>query len=126
LVADLFYHLLGAEALMASMVSTARAGAALFTAPAIWAAHQLTSYALVAKTCRDQLVFIPLPTLPALVVIAAAVFVSLRARKATSSDIGLSRAQRFLTEVGLFTAALFAFAIGLQGIAAMILSGCQQ
>jgi hypothetical protein len=36
------------------------------------------------------------------------------------------RLQRFVAEIALFAAALFAFAIILQGIAALILNGCQQ
>lgn len=111
---------------MAHAISTARAGAALFTSAAVWAAHQLASYALVSMTCREQLVFIPLLTLLGLAAIAAGAFVSFGARRATQSDAGLPRAQRFLADVGLLAAAMFAFAIALQGIAAMVLNGCQQ
>jgi hypothetical protein len=104
-------------------------GAGFFAGPAAWALHQQIGYMLVPVSCQARTMLVPIVTLLAVVLALAGSYLSWmpwRAAEAGESAADAIRARRFLAILSAWSAALFAFAILLQGAATLILNGCQR
>jgi len=103
--------------------------AGFFAGPAAWALHQQIGYMLVRASCLNHTLLVPIVTLLTVVLALAGGYLSwMPWRTAEENETAANgiRAHRFLAKLSALFGALFAFAILLQGSAALFLNSCQR
>lgn len=96
--------------------------AGLASGPASWAVSTQANYALVTLTCRTQL---PL-TVATAALFAAVAFAGGAASFQAWRQAARGGAARFISGIGIWSGVLFGAVVLLQGIAGLILSGCER
>jgi len=104
--------------------SDAKIGASLILAPAAWAASTQLGEILPYADCANRGGSSALAALSAAVIAAASAGVSLHG--ISRPCMGGHPTMRFIGLVGALTALVFAYALGLQTVAALVLSGCER
>jgi hypothetical protein len=102
------------------------ASAGLIIAPAIWAADMQAGQILPYPACHLQTPFTAILSFTSLILALASGYVSWRARQAIAPGAPESGSLRFIAALGYLAALIFAFALLLQGIAGIMLTGCEQ
>lgn len=96
--------------------------AGLAAGPASWAVSTQANYALVPLACHTQL-YLTVATAAVLAAVAlAGGAVSYRSWR----QAGQTAVARFLSGIGVWSGVLFGTVVVLQGIAGLILSGCER
>ena len=103
----------------------------LLVGAAAWAISTQLSYSLVSISCDSAAGFVPLIAMISLTVAIVGGALSLPAwsadeRQTVRAGGGDARPRRFFAVISVLTALVFALAILLQGVASLIVSGCQR
>lgn len=101
--------------------------AGLLAGPMAWAISTQLNYALVEWQCGSRLPVIQLAALALILVALAGGAVSWRAWRCGGASFKAERTldtERFVSMLGMLTAALFAAVILMQGLASLILDEC--
>jgi hypothetical protein len=125
--ADLSASLLVSEALnvRVNWLKEGIPSAGLYAGAVAWSANTQAGYSLVSWACaHDARILFPLLALIFAVASGIGAFASWRAVSAPRS--ANTAASRLLARIGVLSACLFALAIILQGIASLVLTGCER
>jgi hypothetical protein len=99
--------------------------AGLWVAPLVWAVNMQLGQILPYTDCRSQLHVSAVVSLIAAVIAALSGLASWRSAKPSSAD-ALGETASFAGTVSSLAALVFTFALIMQGIASMVLTGCER
>jgi hypothetical protein len=103
------------------------ASAGLWLAPLVWAVNMQLGQLLPELDCRAHVKLSAITSFTAAAIAALTTVVSWRSGKRFNTESGLpGDTMNFIAVTSALAALLFTFALGLQGIAAMVLSGCER
>jgi hypothetical protein len=100
--------------------------AGLAVASAAWAASTQLGEILPYLDCQHQAPFSALASVSGLLLAAAAAALSWRASKRAAGAAPLTAISAFIGALSALSALIFAFALSMQGVASLVLSGCER
>jgi hypothetical protein len=98
----------------------------LVAAPLLWVVNMQASQILPYLDCGKLVRSTALLPLFSLLVVLGSGWISWRARSSLSEDNTSTRPKRFVAALGGFSALIFAFALLLQAMAGVALTGCER
>jgi cytochrome c oxidase subunit III len=128
LASDLRLHLLDpADMSTSRIVSHLLLWAGLWVAPLVWAANMQLGQILPYADCRSQLHGSALASMIAATIAALSGLASWRSARSASADADVSgETVSFAGTLSSLAALVFTFALVMQGIASMVLTGCER
>jgi hypothetical protein len=112
---------------MSKTVSNLLASTGLWLAPSAWAINMQLGQVLPYVECRRQLHLSVIASFAGATLAIIAAVVSWRSAHRPDAEIsGPSETFTFIAMTSALSGLVFSFALGMQGIAAMVLSGCER
>jgi len=100
--------------------------AGLAVASAAWATNTQLGEILPYVDCRHQARFLALASFAALLLVGAAAILSWRASSRARNRAPVTATSGFIGALSALSAVIFAFALSMQAVASLVLSGCER